>query len=408
MNFHHQRKHSVWTAVLFSLLVAAPVPYCHAQSKDAAPSTERPLFEMDLRNYGYKSHVRGKRDYWSIAFAENDDLVLGWTTFDDPDAGKRTGYLTAAPSHLHALVLNARTGQKKIAREWAASTFYANIHPVAKGEFLICTGDAIRLLSHNFDVVHELALSRFGPCTANEISPSGRSFSIDTGVGKNFQRGVMSTELFAPVATWSNEARGVHFNDAYLAGNCTPNSELCVRKFDASWVPLVFNTADRHSRVRSFLNESALVLTTRSGLVVVTTEGNLLFHVDLQSKQSIGETTVSSSGQRLAVVQMRMRGVTNEVLDMYAFASDDQVIVYDLLEGKAIYARKVKGTSPWPPFTEHRNRLAISSDGALLAIFDDGMLSVYQLPAPNLKIARKSASSEPYVPNQGDAVRARQ
>jgi hypothetical protein len=77
---------------------------------------------------------------------------------------------------------------------------------------------------------------------------------------------------------------------------------------------------------------------------------------------------------------MKMRGVTYEFLDMYAFPSDDHVTVYSLVEGKAIYARKVKGTSPWPPFTEHRNRLAISSDGALLAVFDDGILSVYHLP----------------------------
>jgi hypothetical protein len=67
---------------------------------------------------------------------------------------------------------------------------------------------------------------------------------------------------------------------------------------------------------------------------------------------------------------------------MYAFPSDDEVTVYSLLERKAIYARKVKGTSPWPPFTEHHNRLAISSDGTLLAIFDDGILSVYNLPIP--------------------------
>jgi hypothetical protein len=215
VNFH-ERKHSVWTAVLFGLLLAAPVSNCHAQSQDAISSTERPSLVMDLRSYRYKSHVRGKRDYWSIAFADNDDLVLGWTTFDDPDAGKKTGYLTAAPSHLYALVLNARTGQRRIVREWAVSTFYTNIHPVAKGEFLICTGKAIRLLSHDFDLVRELALSRFGPCTANEVSPSGRSFSIDTGVGEKLQRSVMNTESFMPVATSPNEACGIHLSNTYL------------------------------------------------------------------------------------------------------------------------------------------------------------------------------------------------
>jgi hypothetical protein len=337
---------------------------------------------MDLRTYGYKSHMRGYRDHWSVAFVDNEYLVVSWTTFDDPEVGRKTGYLTAAPSHLHAIILNARSGQRTTVREWATSTHFSSIRPVANGEFLICTGNAIRLLSHDFDLVRELTLSRFGPCTANEVSPSGKSFSIDSGLSKQVQRTVMKTESFSPVTTWSNEASGVYFSDTYLVGNCVPNGELCARKFDTSWLPITFHTADRPTRAQSFLDDSTLVLKTGNGLAVVTTDGNPLFHVNLGSKQSIGETSVSSGGQRFAVVQMRRRGVTNEGLDMYAFASDDRVLVYSVPERKAIYARKVKGTSPWPFFTEHRNRIAVSSDGALLAVFDDGLLSVYQLAGP--------------------------
>jgi hypothetical protein len=381
LNFR-DRKLSVWTALILGLLLAGSVSNSHAQSQDAVLGTERPLLKMDLRSYGYKSHAGGTRDYWSVAFINNDDLVLGWTTLDNSDVGKKTGRLTAAPSHLHAVVLNARTGQKRIVRDWAVSTFYANIYPVAKGEFLICTGNAVRLFSQDFDLIRELTSSRLGPCTANQVSPSGRSFSIDSGSGKQFQRSVMKTESFTSVTTWSNDARNVHFSDTLLVGNCAPNGELCARKFDTSWEPFAFSGADRQTWVRCFLDDSTLVLTTRSGLAVVTTDGNPLFRVNLESRHLIGETAFSSGGQRFAVVQMRMRGVTNEILEMYAFPSDDQVVVYGLPERKAIYARKVKGTSPWPPFTEHRNRLAISSDGRLLAILDDGILSVYQLPVP--------------------------
>jgi len=381
-------KHTGWTALILSLQLAGSVSHGPAQSQDAVLSTERPLLEMDLRSYGYKSHVRGLRDNWSIAFVDDNDLVLGWTTFDDPDIGKKTGYLTPAPSHLHALVLNARTGQKRIVRDWAVSTFYANIYPVAKSEFLICTGNAVRLLSRDFDLVRELTLPRFGPCTANEVSPNKQFFSIDSGSGEQMQRSVMKIESFTAATTWSNDARNVHFSDTSLVGNCSPNGELCSRKFDASWAPFAFSGANRQTRVRCFVDDSTLVLRTRNGLAVVTTEGNPLFHVNLESNQLIGETAIPSGGQRFAVVRMRMRGVTNEVLDMYAFPSDDQVIVYSLLERKAIYARKVKGTSPWPPFTEHRNRLAISSDGALLAVFEDGILSVYQLPPPKSRLTR--------------------
>jgi hypothetical protein len=68
---------------------------------------------------------------------------------------------------------------------------------------------------------------------------------------------------------------------------------------------------------------------------------------------------------------------------MYAFPLDEEVVVFGLIQPNAIYVRKVKGASPWWPFTTHRNRLDISLDRALLAILDDGLLSVYQLPVSN-------------------------
>jgi hypothetical protein len=63
----------------------------------------------------------------------------------------------------------------------------------------------------------------------------------------------------------------------------------------------------------------------------------------------------------------------NEVLDIYAFPSDDHLVVYSLHERTAIYGRKVKGSSPWPPYIQHRNLLALSPDGALLAVLDEGI-----------------------------------
>jgi hypothetical protein len=130
------------------------------------------------------------------------------------------------------------------------------------------------------------------------------------------------------------------------------------------------------------VNDSTLVLTAHRDLAVVTVEGTLLFRLSLPSKYSLGSTATSAGGERFAIIETKMRGVTNEVLDMYAFPSDDHVVVYSLHEQTAIYARKITGTSPWPPWIEHKNRLALSPDGTLLAIFDDGILTVYQLPAP--------------------------
>jgi hypothetical protein len=145
---------------------------------EPALSRDRPLLEIDLRNYGYKPQVPvGRHDYWSLAFSDTDDLVIGWTTLDNPGGYGRKGYLTPAPSHLHALVIDVRTGHKKDIQEWPASTFYATINPVVRGRFLACTGNAIQRFLHDFVLVREQRLSRVGPCIRGQVSPSGRSFS---------------------------------------------------------------------------------------------------------------------------------------------------------------------------------------------------------------------------------------
>jgi hypothetical protein len=321
-----------------------------------------------------------------LAFADTDDVVLGWTTLDN-SGDERKGYLTPAPSHLHALVINVRTGEKKNIQAWPTSTFYSTIDPVSKGKFFACTGNAIQLLSDDFGMIREQQLSRLGPCGSDEVSPSGRSFSIDSGAGKDYRRTLIDAESFEPLATWSNEALDVHFTDTFLVGTCRPHFELCIRRISQQWQPFNFpeiNKQIRDSKRKTpfFANDSTLVLTAGEKMVVMTLGGALLFQVNLPNKYLFGSKATSARGERFAIVETKMRGMTNKVLDMYAFPSDDHVVVYSLQERTAIYACKVKGTSPWPPWIEHRNRLALSPDGALLAVLDDGILTVYQLPTP--------------------------
>jgi hypothetical protein len=381
MNFSSRTRciRSVLILGIFGLTLA-----CNgrAQSHDVALTTDPPLMKVNLGRYGHPTEGVGGRKKWSLAFDGGGKIILGWTTLDDIDAAKKRGYLIPAPSHLHTAILDARNGQKIKVHEWAVSTLEASISPVANGEFLLYTGDAVRLLSQNFDLIREQALPSYTPGPVIEdVSPSGNYFSIDGETNKQWHHTVMRTETFAPVATWTDEAHGVRFSDVALVGNCLPKRELCSRTFDTSWMPFAVSGGPR-TQALCFLDDSRLVLTTHGGLAVVTTDGSPLFQVTLEGKQSIRGGVCSSGGQRVAVVRTTLRGVTNERLDMYAFPSDDEVVVFGAVEQRAIYRRKAKGTSPWWPFTAHQNRLAISPDGKLLAILDDGALSVYELPVP--------------------------
>lgn len=130
----------------------------------------------------------------------------------------------------------------------------------------------------------------------------------------------------------------------------------------------------------TFVNDTTLSTADGGKMAVVTLERAILLNVNLPNKFSFARIATSTGGKRFAYIETELRGSRN--LD-WSSDFDDHVVVYDLDQKKAIYTRKVTGGSPWiPPFVEHRNRIALSSDGRRLAILDSGLIHVYELPAP--------------------------
>jgi hypothetical protein len=121
----------------------------------------------------------------------------------------------------------------------------------------------------------------------------------------------------------------------------------------------------------------------RNKMSVATVDGTQKFQVELPKNRSFGGVATSIGGERFAVIENRQRGVTSAPLDMYAFPSNDRAVVYSITDRRAIYAVRVRGISPWTPWEDHVNQLAVSADGTLLAVITDGTLRVYQLPDDN-------------------------
>jgi len=174
-------------------------------------------------------------------------------------------------------------------------------------------------------------------------------------------------------------------SDHWLIGFCAQPSELCVRGIDQSWQP--FQLADTDKQINdfrykptSFVNDETLVVEAGNEMAVASVHGAVLFRVKLPKGRLFDRSVASSGGERFAVIENRLRGLTSEVLDMYAFPSNDRVVVYSIPDRRAIYTVKLNGTSPWPPWETHVNQSAISPDGTLLAVVSDGLLRVYRLP----------------------------
>ncbi len=169
-------------SLVLLLLIVAPFVSGQENSEpiEPAPSREHPLLGIDMRKFGYRPRGTGVLDSISLAFTESNDLLFGWTTSDDSRDWTKERSSTPVPSHLHAVVLDARTGQQEHGGEWPSRYVQAIITPVGKENFLICAVDEIRLLSSDFTTVRDQVLPAPVTCRGTKMSPSRHSFSIST------------------------------------------------------------------------------------------------------------------------------------------------------------------------------------------------------------------------------------
>jgi hypothetical protein len=377
------RENIAGRTVALLLLTAGAVVGGQTKSYTPEPhaSTDRPLLKIDLRKYGYEPYWSGVLDPLSLAFTEDNGVLVAWSKFDDPHADRKINTSTPVPSHLSALILDTSSGKIERSGQWPSSYFDATIGPLGKQSFAACLGDRIQLLSNEFGVIQSQVLSPPNTCNEIRMSPRRELFSVQTRAGSS----LLDARTFRPIAAWSSEeVFNVHFTDSLLVGLCKPDFGLCLRKIDEPWHPFHPDGIGQHintfrTRGPIFVNDSTLAIVDLQEMSVVTLDGVLLFRVDLPKKFSFSRVATSVGGDKFACIETRMRG--SAALDM-EFVADDHIVVYDLHEKRATYTHKLNGGSPWiPPFMEHRSRVALSHDSSLLAILDDGILEVYKVPA---------------------------
>jgi hypothetical protein len=151
---------------------------------------------------------------------------------------------------------------------------------------------------------------------------------------------------------------------------------------DSNHIAMAWQTYDHPAEARrtKFFDAVAVHLHV---LVLDTIAGKkeaLLLQARLPENGRFGPAARASANGRFATAEQRMRGVTSDFWDLSAFPADDRVVVFDLVRRQAIFAVKVDGNSPWPPFHQHKNRIALSQNGDLLAILSDEVLNIYPLP----------------------------
>lgn len=376
-----------------TLILAGVALVCAVRAQDPEPSSrkDRPRLEVDLQKLGYDTARSTWRSPKFVDFTDASHLAVAWVTLDDPTLADKAGPLTARPAHLHAIVLDATTGQKLGGQAWSTPSTPVRFLGGRDGKLLTCTGNVLRLFSPNFEVLREQNLPNDRGCLGQRpgwgISPSRRSLllSFFLGRGQGNQNTLLDAETFSFIARWTENPLIENMSDHWLLASCGPKREACIRGIDKPWQPFLpagidkdMNNAWLYST--RFVNDDTLVVGQRNKMLVVAADGTQLFHVELGKKRSVEGAVTSVGGERFAVIEDKERGLTSQPLDISAFPSNDRAVVYSIPDHRAIYSVKVKGTSPWPPWEAHTNQLALSPDGTLLAVITDGILRIYRLP----------------------------
>jgi hypothetical protein len=349
----------------------------------------RPMCKVDVRSFGFKTSIGTKPLQHFIDFTDSEHIGVAWVSLDDPTTHK-SGLFVPVPAHLNVLILDAHTGKQEVMRNWAAPSIPVRFAGLGYGNSLTCTGNVVRLLSPSLGVEREETISGSKTCSSPQFSgvwgfsPSRKSFLVSTYSGpKQSQDALLGTGSFALLAAWTEQFPIQAISDHWLAAYCGKQRGLCVRKADEPWQPfqaaLIATNDKSYPASAAFADDETLVTTMGNSLQVATVDGAVIFRADLKKNERFTQIVNSRGGRRFAVIESRFRGVTNEALDMYAFLATERATVYSIPDRTAIYSVNLKGDSPWFPFIAHKNDIALSPDGSLLAVLSDGILQIFQI-----------------------------
>jgi len=387
---------AAFAAVFFS----APL---HSQSLDPAPTKERPILQINLRKFGYDSK-NARNLHNSVQFTDSDRIAIGWVSTEDLTSGQQPIPPNTRAWQLHLLFLDAQTGQKQRAATWPTPVTSVSFVGLADGTFLTCTGNVAQLFSSDLKLIEARQLPGTSFCGNNcsrpphVVSPDKSRWLICSCLdcpgdwsGRKYQNTLIDTDHLLPLSRFGDPRSIRGISNHRLVADGDQDSELYVRTLEESWKPLHpvglgehFSERGKNGRqvwwTPSFVNDTTLLVTAGGSMAVVSLDGTVLFQQQLPTNRFFDSDAVSYGTDRFAVMETHLRGPSDEALDI-GFDADDRVVVFSVTDRKAIFAVKVEGDSPWVLLNKiHRNQIALSPDGQLLAIVSNETLRIYRLP----------------------------
>ena len=255
-----------------------------ACAQESATANQQ-LWRTDLRQFGYPRFSSQSVKFMRLAvdFADDEHVAVAWISPDVTKLSERNGPKTGEPAHLHVVVLDARTGLKQSQKDWSAG--YSQLPlllGIPNGQFLICVGNSLRLVSPALDLVREQELPNHGSCSSSlaQLSPSRRTLLLSIRGERAYYEELLNVQTLTSLSgwiepNWAYSGKAIAFSDDWMAGYCGEPREICLRRpGQEEWLPLRSEGLDTRMAkgwqvpVR-FLNDELLAISQKSTTVAM-------------------------------------------------------------------------------------------------------------------------------------------
>lgn len=360
----------------------APLPIWHLSAK--AYGYVPPLPHPDPNIIYHKPPPVGP-----LYFLNGTILSLAWVSrAPKVILSRRNGPVASLPYKLHALFIDAQSGQLRAARKWPSASPRSRLAPASGGKFVIIDPAQITLYSPNGKLLSKVKLP-FGlrPGTGISfpgVSPGGRYivFNYAYAIGNETACVIIDTESLQIVRTSVRQFPETCFlsvadDGEVLSENAAGGLDIGSLHSNAGRIlcPSFFGGRCRYG---PFIGSHTLLrigIGRQWVLHLMQPDGLVLLDDPLPEMQLVERTASCASGRRFALAISRGRG-GSELFDIGAKYSTYRVMVYDIPSRRWIYALDAKKEG-----IKSISGLALSPDGMLLALINqDGILEMFRLP----------------------------
>jgi hypothetical protein len=355
-----------------------------------------PLWQFDLRSVGYTGFEPPKHERTGLTFkpellcfTENSTLAANFITRSDVTTlTRRDGPGESLPLRLHAVFLDSTAGTVRASREWPITRPEGWVAAAGDGKFVVIAPASLSLYSPAFELQQRFLLSTSQQATVRNFhtSPGGQSILAEYRTKHQHSSQWIDVATMKPAFTWDVLFPWVSISDGEFA-----TSKESYTEANGVVAEVSVHTPEGDSRTvcRSrlghglgcgspfFISNRLLVLWRAHAFSLIsTTDGEPILQDNVQNDEWFGwPAHPSSNGNRFAATVWVHKG-ENAFLDLDYKSVLKRIVVYDIPGQRLIYTLDFGKKN-----ISSAIGIAISPDGAQIAVLVDGIVSAYQLPA---------------------------